>query len=391
MSEVIYELFESVHTPHYSNAQGAQRIADRVDLHRFDHKPELEGAKVAIMGIPDGRRSGDNEGCSEAAQSIRDWLYRLTPHKGWETVVDLGNLKTGITENDTAAAVRTVMEECLSLGLIPVVIGGGQDLTVPMYESLAMLGKPANLVTVDSTLDFGADPDHRSSQNFMNDIILHEPNYLFDYANLGHQGYLTDPDTLELLNQLQFQAIRLGEVINNLHEMEPILRDTDLVSFDVSAIRAADHPAHALAGPNGIDAMTACAIARYAGISDRLKAFGLFEHNPDLDDRGRGAHLAAQVIWHVLEGIFSQKSDYPKCPTAEYTRYIVDLEKVKHQIVFLKSPHSDRWWMEIDVPAKVKNSKRRKYIAACSHQSYLTASEGKIPDAWWRILQKLGE
>ena len=389
MSDVIYELFESVHTPHYSNADGAQRIADRVDVHRFDHRPELEGARIVIFGVPDGRRSGDNEGCAEAAQAVREWLYRLTPHRGWETTVDLGNLRTGITENDTAAAVRTVMEECLALGLFPIVIGGGQDLTVPMYESLAILGNPANLVTIDAQLDFGADPDNRSSRNFMNDIILHEPNYLFDYTNIGHQGYLTDPDTLELLDQLQFEAIRLGEATGNLTEMEPLLRDADLVSMDLGSIRAADHPAHTAAGPNGIDAMTACALARYAGMSDRLKAFGLFEHNPDLDDRGRGAHLVAQVVWHIMEGVFNQKADYPKCAVDEYLRYIVDLEDVKHQITFLKSPRSDRWWMEIPIPTR-GNAKKKHYLAACSYDTYLTAASGKIPDRWWRILQKLG-
>lgn len=388
MSEVIYELFESVHTPHYSNAEGAQRLADRIEVHRFDHQPDLEGVRAVIMGIPDGRGSGDNEGCSEAAQAIREWLYRLTPHRGWETVVDLGNLRTGITSADTAAAVRTVTEECLSMGIIPIVIGGGQDLTVPMYEALGILGKPTNVVAIDSRLDFGADPDNRTASNYLNDVILHEPNYLFDFINIGHQGYLTDPDTLELLDQLQFEAIRLGEVIGNPASMEPILRDADLISMDASSIRAADHPAHDAAGPNGIDAMTACAIGRYAGMSDRLKAIGLFEHNPDLDDRGRGAHLMAQVIWHILEGIFSQKADYPKCNLEEYTRYTVDLDDVKHQIVFLKSPRSDRWWMEIPIPGR-GNHIKKYYHAACSYDTYLEAASGKIPDRWWRVLQKL--
>ena len=66
MTEGIYDLFESVNTPHYSNAEGSQRIADRIDVHRFDYRPELEGVRVAIFGVLDGRRSGDNEGCGAA-------------------------------------------------------------------------------------------------------------------------------------------------------------------------------------------------------------------------------------------------------------------------------------------------------------------------------------
>ena len=40
-------------------------------------------------------------------------------------------------------------------------------------------------------------------------------NYLFDYTNSSHQGYMTDPDTLELLERLQFEAIRLGSLLQN--------------------------------------------------------------------------------------------------------------------------------------------------------------------------------
>ena len=62
MLDGIYDLFESVTTPHYSNAEGSQRIAERIDVHQFDHRPELEGARVALFGVMDGRKSGDNEG-----------------------------------------------------------------------------------------------------------------------------------------------------------------------------------------------------------------------------------------------------------------------------------------------------------------------------------------
>ena len=74
MLEGIYDLFESVNTPHYSNADGSQRIADRMEVHRFDHQPELEGVKVVLFGVMDGRKSGDNEGCAGAPQSIRECL-----------------------------------------------------------------------------------------------------------------------------------------------------------------------------------------------------------------------------------------------------------------------------------------------------------------------------
>jgi formiminoglutamase len=385
MLDGIYDLFDSVITPHYSNAEGAQRIAERIDVHSFEHRPELEGARVAIFGVLEGRKSGDNEGCSEGPQRIRECLYRLTPHSHWQTTIDLGNLRPGVTEADTVAAVESIVGELTQQGIVTVILGGGQDLTTAMYRALEPFGRPVQLVTVDARLDFGADPDQSTSRNFMNDIILHEPNYLFNYTNIGHQGFLTDPDTLDLLDKLQFESIRLGEVMDRPDLIEPVLRDADLVSIDVGAIRGCDHAAHAAAGPNGLDARTTCQLARYAGMSDNLKAIGIFEHNPDLDNRDLGAQLIGQMIWHILDGIYAQKADFPKCRLDEYAKYVVDLSDVEQAIVFYKSSRSDRWWMEIPYPHR----KEQKHIVGCAYEDYLEASEGKMPERWWKTVQKL--
>lgn len=390
MSNGLYDLFSSVPMPWYSNAEGTPRLAERVEVHRIDHRPELEGARVAIFGVQDGRRSGDNEGCAAGSEAIREALYRLTPHRNWQTTVDLGDLRPGVTTADTLAAVRSVASELIEMGIIPIVLGGGHDLTLGLYRALETLGQPVNLVTWDHRLDFGADPENTTARNYLNEIILHEPNYLFDYVNVGHQGYLTDPDTLDLMAQLQFDAHRLGAVHANPAAFEPILRDADLVSIDLGVVRAAEHPAHADAGPNGLDALQACQLGRYAGMSDRLKAVGIFEHNPDLDDRGRGAMLAAQLVWHILDGIFSQPADYPKCPKEDYTRYIVDLPDVRHEVVFYKSPRSDRWWMEVPFPAPGEKAEDRTLLVSCDYATYEEAMRGELPERWWRVFQKLG-
>lgn len=389
MSDAIYELLSSVDTPYFSNAEGTPRLAERIEVHRFDFRPQIEGAKVAIVGIQDGRRSGDNEGCATGPAAIREALYRLTPPRNWQHTIDLGDLRPGITEQDTSAAVRTLVGELIEMGVIPLVLGGGQDLTYPIYQALEPLGQAVNLVSIDGRLDFGADPDDMTSKNYLNNVILHEPNFLFNFANIGHQGYLTDPDTLDLMEQMQFDAFRLGLVHEDVRQLEPVLRDADLVSIDMSAVRAADHPAHADAGPNGLDALQACALARYAGLSDRMKAFGVFEHNPDLDSRNLGAKLTAQVVWHFLEGTYSQVADFPKCDKAEYTRYVVDLPNIDHEVVFLKSGRSDRWWMDIPYPSDIKQHAARTLMVPCTYETYQEAARGELPDQWWRAFQKL--
>ena len=391
MLDGFLDLFEPVNAPEFSNAEGVARIADRIEAHRFDARPMLEGARVAMFGVNDGRRSGDNEGCAGAADAIRHWLYQLVPPAGWQPTVDLGDIRAGASEEDTYAAVQSVVAELVQMGIIPIVLGGGHDLTIPMYAALESVGRPMNLVTVDPRLDFGGDPSIVSARNHMNTVVMHEPNYLFDYANIGHQGYMTDPDTLELLERLQFEAIRLGSILQNIQHIEPVVRNADLVTLDVASIRASDHPASSHASPNGMTAEHFCQLARYIGMSDRLLATGFFEHNPDLDDRGRGGHLVAQGVWHVLDGIYNQKGDHPKCSVDDYLRYVVDLPGEQQEIAFFKSPKSDRWWMDVPMPNTDPShgEQRESLLVPCTHDEYIEASEGSLPDRWWRTFQKL--
>jgi formiminoglutamase len=389
MLDGFLDLFEPVNAPDFSNAEGVARIADRIEAHRFDARPMLEGARVALFGVNDGRRSGDNEGCAGAPDAIRHWLYQLVPPQPWQPTVDLGDIRAGATEDDTYAAVQSVVAELVQMGIVPIVLGGGHDLTVPMYRALESVGRPMNVVTVDPRLDFGGDPSLVSSRNHMNSVVMHEPNFLFDYANVGHQGYLTDPDTLELLERLQFEAIRLGGLLQNMRHVEPIVRNADLVTVDMASVRASDHPASTHASPNGMTAEHLCQLSRYVGMSDRLLATGFFEHNPDLDDRGRGAHLVAQGVWHVLDGVFNQKGDHPKCSTDDYLRYVVDLPGEQHEIAFYKSPKSDRWWMDVPMPNSDKSNLLPSLLVPCSYEEYVEASEGSLPDRWWRTYQKL--
>mgnify|MGYP000447234526 FL=1 len=136
MSERIFDLLQPVDQPVFSNAEGSARIADRIEIHRFDHQPSIEGCRVAIFGVNDGRNSGDNEGCAAAPDSIRDWFYKLTPPTRWAPTVDLGDIRAGLDSVDTERAVSDLVSELIQMGVIPIVLGGGQDLTYAIYSAL---------------------------------------------------------------------------------------------------------------------------------------------------------------------------------------------------------------------------------------------------------------
>lgn len=366
---------------------GVQRLGDTVEVHTQERMPSPEGAKVAIFGVTEDRGAYRNEGSSDGPDEIRKFLYGLHDIDKPIPIVDLGNIHPGERIEDTYAAIRTVSEDLLRAGIIPLILGGSQDLTFASYMAYEAMEQTVNLVTVDPRLDFGGDPTNLHSRNYLNRIVLHQPNFLFNYSNIGNQRYLVDKDLVELMEKMFFDLHRLGEVNDDVRGAEPILRNADMLSVDVSAIRAADSPGHPFAGPNGIYAEYMCQICRYAGMADKLSSIGFYEYNPRFDERGLSAHLVAQMVWHFIEGVSQRRGEFPMGSKADFTRYIIPL--ADHEIVFYKSPLTDRWWMDVPYPSKSGNRYQRHHLVPCTYEDYQLATSEEMPDRWWKTFQKL--
>ncbi len=366
-----------------------ETIGLKIAVHTESFFPTLEGARLAILGVQEDRNSINNDGCAHGTDVIRKYFYRLFDFDDESAIVDLGNIAAGATTEDTYYAVKTVCAALLKANIIPIILGGSQDITYANYSAYESLEQTINLVTVDSKLDVGDNDEEIDSDNFMSKIILHQPNYLFNYSNIGHQRYLQSKSILELMDKLHFETMRLGEVTGSIQDSEPFLRNADLVSFDVSAIRWADCPGNKKAGPNGLYGEEACQLARYAGISDKLTSVGFYEYNPEVDHDETSAHLIAQMMWCFIDGVLQRKDDYPKGSKESYIKYIIDLANSEHQIVFYKSDRSDRWWMDVPYPAGMKNRYERHHFVPCTYKDYVQATNEEMPDKWWKTYQKL--
>ena len=372
-----------------SNLQASQ-IGSKIKCHTPNHFPDLEGVKMAIMGIKESRNAVDNSGCNEAPDYVRTYLYKLYANLSNVQIADLGNVEKGFEISDTYHAVANICTELIKKNIIPIIIGGGQDLTYANYTAYQNLEQTVNLVSIDHSIDLGVINQPIDSKSYLGNIILHQPNYLFNYSNIGYQTYLTDPATIDLMGKLYFDCYRLGYFKNNLEEVEPIVRNADILSLDISSIRMSDAPGSALSGPNGFYGEDACQIMRYAGLSDKLSSVGIYEYNPSKDERGVTAHLIAQMIWCFIDGFLNRKSDFPIAPKKEFAKYhvLVDDEE-KYEIIFYKSPKSDRWWMEVPYPTSKNAKYERHYLVPCSYSDYEFAINNGMPDRWWQTFQKL--
>ncbi|KGL58610.1 formimidoylglutamase [Polaribacter sp. Hel1_85] len=347
--------------------------------------PDLENVQIAILGVQEDRNSENNFGCGEDLHFIRRKLYGLFPGN-WNTqIADLGNVLKGNSVTDTYFAVSEIITGLLKKNIIPIIIGGGQDITYVNYRAYDSLEQTVNIATVDSRFDLGNLDDELTSQSYLSKIIMQEPNNLFNYSNVGYQTYFNSQEEIQLLDSLFFDAHRLGKA-KELENIEPVFRNADIVSIDLGSVRQSEAPANNNASPNGFYGEEICAISRYAGLSDKVSSFGIYEYNSMLDNNHQTAHLIAQMIWYFIEGVNFRVKDYPFSGKENYQKFTVLLED-DDPLTFYKSNKSGRWWIEIKILSD--NKYKRHALIPCTYSDYTDATKQIIPEKWYKAMSKL--
>lgn len=361
-------------------------LGNFVDIHtRDDGFPDLDNVQIAVVGVQEDRNAENNYGTGENLKHIRKKLYELFPGK-WDTkIADLGNITQGSKPEDTYYALLDTVTELLSKNIIPIILGGGQEMTYVNYRAYDNLEQSVNITVVDSKFDLGTLEDDLSSHSYMSKIIMQEPNNLFNYCNVGYQTYFNDPDEIQLFDNMYFDCYRLG-VSKNLEAIEPAFRNADIISIDLGAIRKSDAPGNNNASPNGFSGDEICAISRYAGVSDKVSSFGIYEYNSKYDTNNQTAALIAQMIWYFIEGVNLRVKDYPFSTKENYQKFTVILED-DDPIIFYKSNKSGRWWIEINV---ISNNKYKRHaLIPCTYKDYEEAMNQNIPDRWYKAMRKM--
>ena len=304
---------------------------------------DLWSYDVFIVGVPEGRLSLGNESCDLAPDEIRSSLYGLY-FGDWDLkILDLGNLRIGQTVEDTYAILEKLITFLIERGGVLLVLGGGHDLITPIFKGYSTLGKPLNFASVDAYLDF-QDGNNFHSRSFLSHLLTSKESMLSNYNLFGYQTYLCDPKEVHLLNQMDFNLIRLGEVNSDLNEIEPYIRSLDHLSVDISAIKASESPANNFSSPNGITSESLCKILRYAGLSNRVNSVLFSELNPQLDNNSQSAKVYAQAIWYFLEGLHLRQDDLLSENYSNLKVFHVHSELT--ELVFYKSLVTNKWWVD---------------------------------------------
>lgn len=369
----------SIEGPDYEHMTGQAGFPHNITIHTENNSiKDLNRYKIALLGVPEGRNS-PNTGTAKGPDTIRGQLYKLAKIPGKVKVIDLGNMKQGISFSDTIAGLTDVLLFLMQANVFPVIIGGSSSLIPAIDKAVSQQKIKYTLTAVDPRIDYSNEQKEPDSFNYLNTILNNHKSTFSHYINIGYQTYLNDQQVINRFLKRRSELVRIGDVRQAIHLTEPLFRDSDAVIIDISAIRQSDAPGTMDPSPNGFYGEEICLLSKYAGISDKIKVFGLFDLNPELDIRFQTSGLAAQIIWFFLEGFSQKQFETPVLSlsnTGRFIRYHVRVTDLDDDLIFIKSNLTDRWWIEIP------SGEDSNIYVACSHDDYLKANRNEVPERW---------
>ena len=339
--------------------------------------PDLESTNVCVIGL-DEYRNSFFQSATQDLDSIRREFYKLK-FSNWKlSISDLGNLPNGNTVDDTYHALYEICKELLSKKIVLIIIGGSNDLIYPIFKSFDSYSDKVNIVSIDNQFDLYQESELVSGRTYMNKIIIDDSNSLNDFTNIGYQRHLCSHDELQLMEKLFFEYISLGEISENNMKAEPIMRNSNIVGFDMKSLSFSASFDQTQGNPNGIDPRLACILTKYAGQSNKTNFLGLFE----LSNNKVSSKLYSEIIWYFLDGVDKRiiESDFNDSQT--FNKYIVQTSG--RDIIFYKSKISEKWWMLVDT----SKNKSISYLP-CLESDYLEALNDNIPIRWLKATKRV--
>jgi arginase family enzyme len=327
-----------------------------------------------IVGCGEQRGSGLIHGHSEAPDIIRRHFYALYYWHQDIKIADVGNIVAGSLFTDSYAALKTVVQELIGDGKTVIILGGSHDLTLSQYGAYAEGKRTIEASCVDALIDLNLESPFRH-ENFLMEMLTGEPNFIRHYNHIAFQSYYVHPRMLETLDKLRFDCYRVGSVKESIDEMEPVIRNSNMFSFDITALASTYAPATTLS-PNGLNGEEACVLFRYAGMSPNVNTIGIYGYDVQHDKDELTAKQISHMLWYVLDGRSRGRREANIDERDSFNEYHTAFAEV--ETTFLQSKKTGRWWMQL--PDK-------KFIA-CSYKDYLLASSNEIPERWLRAQER---
>ncbi|MHA6726432.1 arginase family protein [Chryseobacterium sp. A301] len=335
---------------------------------------ELVQGGIALLFVSDYRGAG-RKAHARDFHFLRKELFQLSSHDFQVPMYDFGDLISGKSSEDTSYVLQEVLSACHYNKTIPIVIGGSTDLSFSLYSALDFHQKQISYSQISNYISLENEEDTINERNFLSRIFASKHFEIKNYHHLGYQRHLSQLDSVSLLKEVDFQEVRLAEMMNGMESIEPYLRSSDLVTLNCDAVESFSTPFSIHPQVNGLNRREVCALMKEVGLSQNLKSVGLF--NLELDSQSElNLQLAAQMIWYLIEGINIQSS-HPKNRSYE-TFWVLTPQG---EYAFHRDTFSSLWYFG--------NASEMHSNLACSQKDYDLAKRGELSPRLVRFLNKL--
>ena len=325
---------------------------------------EIQENGIVLVFCSDyrGVKNGDAEILD--FRNVRTELYRLSKLDFEIPICDLGDLISGKSHQDSHYILQEVLSMCHYKNAIPVIIGGSNDLAFSLFSTLNFHQKNINYTQISNIISLANDGEEITEKNFLSKILSAKNLSLKNYHHLGYQKHLNEIDSVKLMKDVEFEIIRLAEMMNSTEKTEPFFRRADLVTVNCDAVESLGDGFSVNPQVNGLNRREICAYMKEIGLSENLKSVGIFNFNGN-SDHFLNHQLLAQMIWYLIEGINIQKS-HPKERHFETFWVLIDDE----QYAFKRDNFSGLFYFDDD--EKVEN------LIPCSRMEYDEAKKGNL-------------
>lgn len=298
---------------------------------------EIQDGGIALIFCSEERGAGRKAEGKNFYQ-VRRAFYQLSKLDFEVPLSDLGDLISGKTQKDTHYILEEVILACLVKGAIPVVIGGSNDLAYALFKALNSRQKSVNYTQINSLIQLNNQEQPLNEKNFLAKIFSDKKMKLGDYFHLAYQKHLNAKDVVNLMKEVDFEVLRLADMMGTMDEVEPFLRRADLVTLNCDAIESFSEPFSVHPQVNGLNRREICACMKEIGLGENLKSIGIFNYNTESKNL-LNAQLLAQMLWYLVEGVNIQKT-HPK--ERQFETFIVMVENLNY--IFKRDTFSGLWY-----------------------------------------------
>jgi len=330
---------------------------------------EIKEDSIVLLFVSDYRgANGDAE--VQDFTAIRKEFYKLSQLDFEIPVVDLGDLVSGKSVQDSHYILQEVLSACHYKRAIPVIIGGSNDFAFSLFSGLNFHQKNINYTQISNIISL-KQGENINEHTFLSKILGSKNFSIKNYHHLGYQKHLNEQDSVKLIKEVEFDIIRLAEMMNSTEKTEPFFRKADLVTVNCDAIESFGDAFSMNPQVNGLNRREICAYMKEIGLSENLKSVGIFNYNIYSENQ-LNHQLLAQMLWYLIEGINIQQS-HPK--ERHYEIFYVLIED--RQYAFKRDTFSNLWYFGDD--ENIEN------CIPCSRRDFDEAKKGWLGARFTKI------